>query len=92
MGPAGRCAWPRKPRSARKSGTLCGAKVARFSGAAGRIPNFATGAEAAAERLLSMREWQAARTLKANPDSAQLPVRQRALEDGKTVSGRPAAR
>ena len=32
-----------------------------------------------------MREWQAARTLKANPDSAQLPVRQRALEDGKTV-------
>src|SRR5262249_10893353 len=25
------------------------------------------------------------RTLKANPDSAQLPVRQRALEDGKTV-------
>jgi 5-formyltetrahydrofolate cyclo-ligase len=29
--------------------------------------------------------WQAAGTLKANPDSAQLPVRQRALEDGKTV-------
>jgi 5-formyltetrahydrofolate cyclo-ligase len=26
-----------------------------------------------------------AATLKANPDSAQLPVRQRALEDGKTV-------
>ena len=24
-------------------------------------------------------------TAKANPDSAQLPVRQRALEDGKTV-------
>jgi 5-formyltetrahydrofolate cyclo-ligase len=60
------------------------AKVARFPGAAGRIPNF-TGAEAAAERLRTIREWQAARTLKANPDSAQLPVRQRALEDGKTV-------
>ena len=29
--------------------------------------------------------WQAAGTVKANPDSAQLPVRQRALEDGKTV-------
>ena len=29
--------------------------------------------------------WQAAETLKANPDSAQLPVRQRALQDGKTV-------
>jgi 5-formyltetrahydrofolate cyclo-ligase len=60
------------------------ARVARFPGAAGRIPNF-TGAEAAAERLRGTPPWQAARTLKANPDSAQLPVRQRALEDGKTV-------
>jgi 5-formyltetrahydrofolate cyclo-ligase len=60
------------------------AKVARFPGAAGRIPNF-TGAEAAAERLRGLPEWRAARTVKANPDSAQLPVRQRALEDGKTV-------
>jgi 5-formyltetrahydrofolate cyclo-ligase len=60
------------------------AKVARFPGAAGRIPNF-SGAEAAAQRLRGTAEWQAARTLKANPDSAQLPVRQRALEDGKTV-------
>ncbi len=60
------------------------AKVARFPGAAGRIPNF-TGAEAAAERLRAMPVWPAAGTLKANPDSAQLPVRQRALEDGKTV-------
>jgi 5-formyltetrahydrofolate cyclo-ligase len=60
------------------------AKVARFPGAEGRIPNF-TGAEAAAERLRSTPAWQAAATLKANPDSAQLPVRQRALEDGKTV-------
>jgi 5-formyltetrahydrofolate cyclo-ligase len=60
------------------------AGVARFPGAAGRIPNF-TGAEAAAERLRVMPEWQVAHTLKVNPDSAQLPVRQRALEDGKTV-------
>jgi 5-formyltetrahydrofolate cyclo-ligase len=60
------------------------ARVARFPGAAGRIPNF-TGAEAAAERLRAMPEWQAAGTVKANPDSAQWPVRQRALEDGKTV-------
>ena len=60
------------------------AKVARFPGAAGRIPNF-TGAEAAAERLRGTRQWHKASTLKANPDSAQLPVRQRALEDGKTV-------
>jgi 5-formyltetrahydrofolate cyclo-ligase len=60
------------------------AKVARFPGAAGRIPNF-TGAEAAAGRLRALPTWQAASTLKANPDSPQLPVRQRALEDGKTV-------
>jgi 5-formyltetrahydrofolate cyclo-ligase len=60
------------------------ARVARFPGATGRIPNF-TGAEAAAERLRGLSAWQAAGTLKANPDSAQLPVRQRALEDGKTV-------
>jgi 5-formyltetrahydrofolate cyclo-ligase len=60
------------------------AKVARFPGAEGRIPNFA-GAEAAAGRLSNLPAWQAARTLKANPDSAQLPVRRRALEDGKIV-------
>jgi 5-formyltetrahydrofolate cyclo-ligase len=63
---------------------MSAARVARFPGAAGRIPNF-TGAEAAAERLRELPEWQRARTLKANPDSAQLPVRQRALQDGKTV-------
>jgi 5-formyltetrahydrofolate cyclo-ligase len=63
---------------------LTGANVARFPGAAGRISNF-VGAEAAAERLRATPEWQRARTVKANPDSAQLPVRQRALEDGKTV-------
>jgi 5-formyltetrahydrofolate cyclo-ligase len=60
------------------------ARVARFPGATGRIPNF-TGAEAAAERLRTLDVWRVASTLKANPDSAQLPVRQRALEDGKTV-------
>jgi 5-formyltetrahydrofolate cyclo-ligase len=63
---------------------MSAARVARFPGAAGRIPNF-SGAEVAAERLRELPEWQQARTLKANPDSAQLPVRQRALQDGKTV-------
>jgi 5-formyltetrahydrofolate cyclo-ligase len=63
---------------------LSSAGVARFPGAAGRIPNF-VGAEAAAERLRSTDEWRRARTVKANPDAAQWPVRQRALEDGKTV-------
>jgi 5-formyltetrahydrofolate cyclo-ligase len=63
---------------------MSAARVARFPGAAGRIPNF-TGAEAAAERLRGLPEWRRAGTLKVNPDLPQLAVRQRALEDGKTV-------
>jgi 5-formyltetrahydrofolate cyclo-ligase len=63
---------------------MLAARVARFPGAKGRIPNFA-GAEAAAERLRSTEAWRAARTVKANPDAPQWPVRQRALEDGKVV-------
>jgi 5-formyltetrahydrofolate cyclo-ligase len=58
--------------------------VARFPGARGRIPNFA-GAETAAERLSGLPEWTEARVLKANPDAPQLPVRARALADGKLV-------
>jgi 5-formyltetrahydrofolate cyclo-ligase len=58
--------------------------ASRFPGAEGRIPNF-IGAEAAAERLRGLRQWKAAMTVKANPDAPQLPARQRALEDGKTV-------
>jgi 5-formyltetrahydrofolate cyclo-ligase len=63
---------------------LAAAGVAGFPGAEGRIPNF-TGAEQAAERLRQTDAWQRARTVKANPDAPQWPVRQRALEDGKTV-------
>jgi 5-formyltetrahydrofolate cyclo-ligase len=63
---------------------LTEAKVARFPGARNRISNF-TGAETAAELLRSLPEWEKARAVKSNPDSAQLPVRQRALEDGKTL-------
>ncbi len=63
---------------------LTEARVARFPGARHRISNF-VGAEAAAERLRATPEWARAATLKSNPDSAQLPVRQRALEDGRTV-------
>src|SRR6202035_3613646 len=60
------------------------AKVARFPGAAGRIPNF-TGAEAAAERLRVTPAGRAPRTLRPTPAPAQLRVRRRALEDGKIV-------
>lgn len=58
--------------------------AARFPGARGRIPNF-RGAEAAAERLRDLPEWQRARVVKANPDSPQLPVRRKALREAKLV-------
>jgi len=60
------------------------AKVVGFPGAKGRIPNF-TGAADAARALADLDEWQAADTLKANPDMPQLPVRTRALADGKLL-------
>lgn len=60
------------------------AGAARFPAPEGRIPNF-VGAERAADTLQSTDAWARASTVKANPDSPQWPVRQRALEDGKTV-------
>ena len=63
---------------------LGAAGAARFPGAEGRIPNF-VGAEAAAERLRGTDVWSGAATVKSNPDAPQWPVRQRALEDGKTL-------
>jgi 5-formyltetrahydrofolate cyclo-ligase len=59
-------------------------RAARFPGARGRISNF-VGAEAAAARLAAEPEWGRARVVKANPDAPQLPVRRRALADGKVV-------
>lgn len=50
----------------------------------GRIPNFA-GADDARDRLAATEEWAAADVLKANPDAPQLPVRRRALHEGKVV-------
>lgn len=50
----------------------------------GRIPNF-DGARDAAERLATLPEWQGADTVKANPDSPQLPARRNALHAGKTL-------
>lgn len=53
-------------------------------GARGRIPNF-VGAELAAERLANHEAWRSASVIKSNPDTAQLPVRLRALADGKLL-------
>ena len=64
--------------------TLQNEGTARFPGARGRIPNF-RGAEAAAEPLARLPEWEAAAVVKSNPDAPQLPVRRRARRDGKTL-------
>lgn len=50
----------------------------------GHIPNF-LGADKAAEKLANLPLWQQAKTVKCNPDSAQIPVRSRALQDGKLL-------
>jgi 5-formyltetrahydrofolate cyclo-ligase len=49
-----------------------------------RIPNFA-GAKEAAERLAGTEAWTSADRIKVNPDAPQLPVRRRALRQGKTL-------
>lgn len=49
-----------------------------------RIPNFA-GADLAAWRLAQVAAWKRARVVKCNPDPPQIPVRLRALHDGKIV-------
>jgi 5-formyltetrahydrofolate cyclo-ligase len=53
-------------------------------GVHGHIPTF-TGADAAAGRLAGLPEWRAAQVIKAVPDRAQQPVRERAHRDGKLL-------
>ena len=49
-----------------------------------RIPNW-VGADEAARRLSDLAIWKAASVVKCNPDPPQIPVRLRALYDGKRV-------
>ena len=49
-----------------------------------RIPNF-VGADIAAKRLSELDAWKRARVIKCNPDPPQIPVRLRALYDGKLL-------
>jgi len=49
-----------------------------------RIPNF-VGADLAAKRLSDLDQWRRARVVKCNPDPPQIPVRLRALYDGKLL-------
>jgi len=64
--------------------TLTAADAVHDASVHGRIPHF-RGAEEAAARLATHPAWQRASVVKAVPDKAQLPVRTRALEEGKTV-------
>ncbi|MEU5877301.1 5-formyltetrahydrofolate cyclo-ligase [Spirillospora sp. NPDC047279] len=59
-------------------------KAVREPGVHGHIPDF-VGSERAAELLASLSGWRSAHVVKANPDRAQLPVRARALREGKLV-------
>tara|TARA_A100001037_G_scaffold284713_1_gene291352 strand:- start:1054 stop:1845 length:792 start_codon:yes stop_codon:yes gene_type:complete len=49
-----------------------------------RIPNF-IGADKAAQRLSELQIWRSSEIVKSNPDSPHIPVRLRALLDGKLV-------
>ena len=49
-----------------------------------KIPDF-YGSDQAAQRVFNLEVWREARAIKSNPDKAQRPLRQRALEDGKLL-------
>ncbi len=49
-----------------------------------KIPHF-IGCDDAAARVAELPEWRAARAVKSNPDQAQRPLRQMALEQGKLL-------
>ena len=60
------------------------ARVVRGKSVHDKIPNF-IGSEAAASLASELPEWEAARAIKSNPDQAQRPLRQLALEQGKLL-------
>jgi 5-formyltetrahydrofolate cyclo-ligase len=64
--------------------SLLETQAASVGSAWSRIPNF-VGAEQAAARLAELPIWKRARVVKANPDKPQIPVRLRALQDGKLL-------
>ena len=60
------------------------AKVVRGRTVHDKIPDF-YGSKEAAERVFDLEVWQRARVIKSNPDKAQRPLRQQALEEGKLL-------
>lgn len=61
-----------------------GARGAAVGSPWSHIPNF-VGAEKAAARLAELPFWKSANIVKSNPDTPQIPVRLRALQEGKMV-------
>ncbi|MEG4571569.1 5-formyltetrahydrofolate cyclo-ligase [Microcoleus sp. N3A4] len=64
--------------------SLLNQQAASIGDSFGHIPNFVN-ADMAAEKLATLPIWQQAKTIKCNPDSAQIPVRMRALQEGKRL-------
>ena len=60
------------------------ARVVRGRTVHDKIPDF-YGSKEAAERVFDLEVWQRARVIKSNPDKAQRPLRQQALEEGKLL-------
>ena len=60
------------------------ARVVRGRSVHDKIPHF-IGCEDAALHVAELPEWQSARAVKSNPDQAQRPLRQLALEQGKLL-------
>ena len=60
------------------------ARVVRGKSVHDKIPHF-IGCDDAALQVTELPEWQAARAVKSNPDQAQRPLRQLALEQGKLL-------
>ena len=60
------------------------AGVVRAKSVHDKIPDF-YGSEEAALRVFELAAWQNAKAIKSNPDKAQRPLRQRALEEGKLL-------
>ena len=60
------------------------AGVVRTKSVHDKIPDF-YGSEEAAQRVFELDSWRQARAIKSNPDKAQRPLRQRALEEGKLL-------
>ncbi len=60
------------------------ARVVRGKSVHDKIPHF-IGCEVAASLATELPEWEAARAIKSNPDQAQRPLRQLALEQGKLL-------